>query len=297
MAYQQTEDKVKTKQERTKAAIALAMQSRWSEAVAVNRSLINDFPGDLESYNRMGRALTELGRIDEAREAFGRVLEVSPHNTIARKNLDRLEQLGDNLPRNQPTHRRATRAFIGESGKTLVTSLVNVAPPKTLARLTPGDDVNLELAGRRLNVRDEAYGRGARSGRIEDGLQAQAADERREPVRGDGKERRRPGGHDHHPRGLQASLSQAGIVSFPSKASSGAYVSSPPLGDDAREDENAVEAKRINAAKDWSDDDTEPGDDEAFYAVHSPHHQLGERGLLAVGAGRTAGTHQRGDSQ
>ena len=64
MAYQQTEDKVKTKQERTKAAIALAMQSRWTEAVAVNRSLIDDFPGDLESHNRMGRALTELGRID-----------------------------------------------------------------------------------------------------------------------------------------------------------------------------------------------------------------------------------------
>ena len=115
MAYQQTEDKVKTKQERTKFAITLAMQNRWSEAVAVNRSLIDDFPGDLESYNRMGRALTELGRIDEAREAFRRVLEVSPHNTIAiRKNLDRLDQLGrqpapspaDEPPGHAGLHRR-----------------------------------------------------------------------------------------------------------------------------------------------------------------------------------------------
>ena len=35
---------------------------------------------------------------------------------------------------------------------------MNVAPPKTLARLTPGDDVNLELSGRRLNVTDEVSG-------------------------------------------------------------------------------------------------------------------------------------------
>ncbi len=263
MAYQQTEDKVKTKQERTKAAIALAMQSRWTEAVAVNRSLIDDFPGDLESYNRVGRALTELGRIDEAREAFRRVLEVSPHNTIARKNLDRLEQLGDNLPRHQPTHRRATRAFIGESGKTLVTSLVNVAPPKALARLTPGDDVNLELSGRRLNVADEVSGE--ELGQVE----SKTASRIKRLMSGGNRYAATVKGVADRAvtiiiREVYKHPSQAGIVSFPSKASSGAYVSGPSLGDDTTEDESVVEAKRINAAKDWSDDDTEPGDDEVF---------------------------------
>lgn len=262
MGYQQTEDKMKTKQERTKAAIALAMQSRWPEAVAVNRSLVDDFPGDLESYNRMGRALTELGRIDEAREAFRRVLEVSPHNTIARKNLDRLEQLGDNLPRHQASHRKATRAFIGESGKTLVTSLVNVASPKTLARLTPGDDVNLELVGRRLNVTDEASSE--EIGQVE----SKTASRIKRLMSGGNRYAATVKSVDDRVviiiREVYKHPSQARIVSFPSKASSGAYVSSTPLGDDAREDENAVEAKRINAAKDWSDDDTEPGDDEAF---------------------------------
>ncbi len=263
MAYQQTKDKVKTKQERTKVAIALAMQGRWPEAVTVNRSLIEDFPGDLESYNRMGRALTEVGRIDEAREAFRRVLEVSPHNTIARKNVDRLDQLGDNLPRHQPTNRRATQAFIGESGKTLVTSLVNIAPPKTLARLTPGDDVNLELAGRRLNVREES--KGEELGQVE-------------PKTASRLKRLMSGGNRYAAtvksvedrevtiiiREVYKHPSQARIVSFPSKASSGAYSVSSSPANDSTEDVSAVEAKRINAAKDWSDDDTEPGDDEAF---------------------------------
>ena len=263
MAYQQTEDKVKTKQERTKAAITLAMQSRWSEAVAVNRSLIDDFPGDLESYNRMGRALTELGRIDDAREAFRRVLEVSPHNTIARKNLDRLDQLGDNLPRHQPAQRRATQAFIGESGKTLVTSLVNVAPPKTLASLTPGDDVNLELSGRRLNVIDEVSGE--ELGQVE----SKTASRLKRLMSGGNRYAATVKSVDDREvtiiiREVYKHPSQARIVSFPSRASSGANVSSPSPVYDSAEDENAVEAKRINSAKDWSDDDTEPGDDEAF---------------------------------
>ena len=263
MAYQQIEDKVKAKQERTKRAIALAMKNRWPEAVAINRSLIEDFPGDLESYNRMGRALTELGRIDEAREAFRRVLEVSPHNTIARKNLDRLDQLGDNLPRHQPTNRRAARAFIGESGKTLVTSLVNVAPPQTLARLTPGDDVNLELAGRRLNVREEASGE--ELGQVE----SKTASRLKRLMSGGNRYAATVKSVDDRAvtiiiREVYKHPSQVGIVSFPSKASSGSYASSAPAGYDSAEDENAVEAKRINAAKDWSDDDTEPGDDEAF---------------------------------
>ena len=263
MAFQQTDDKVKTKQERTKMAIALAMQNRWTEAVAVNRSLVEDFPGDLESYNRMGRALTELGRIDEAREAFRRVLEVSPHNTIARKNLDRLDQLGDDLPRHQPAQRRATQAFIGESGKTLVTSLMDVAPSKTLARLTPGDGLNLELMGRRLNVKDEVSGE--ELGQVE----PKTASRLKRLMSGGNRYQATVKSVDDREvtiiiREVYKHPSQVGIVSFPSKVPSGAYISSPSLGYDSAEDENAVEAKRINAAKDWSDDDTEPGDDEVF---------------------------------
>ena len=44
MAYQQTEDKVKAKQERTKRAIAMAMQNRWPEAVAMNQVIDRGLP-------------------------------------------------------------------------------------------------------------------------------------------------------------------------------------------------------------------------------------------------------------
>ena len=211
----------------------------------------------------MGRALTETGRIEEARDAFRRVLEVSPHNTIARKNLDRLEKLGDDLPRQQTVHRKATRAFIGESGKTLVTSLVNVAPLKLLARLTPGDDVSLELSGRRLNVKDDVSGE--ELGQVE----SKTASRLKRLMSGGNRYQATVKSVEEREvtiiiREVYKHPSQARIVSFPSKSSAGTSVPSASPRYDSAEDEQAAEAKRINAAKDWSDDDTEPGDDEAF---------------------------------
>ena len=50
------------RQQRTQHAIQLAMQGQWQEAAAVNRAIIAVFPNDVDAYNRLGKALTELGR-------------------------------------------------------------------------------------------------------------------------------------------------------------------------------------------------------------------------------------------
>ena len=63
------EDKSKTKKSQTKMAVALAMERRWEEAAGVNRAIIEDFPDELEAYNRLGKALSELGQNGEASEA------------------------------------------------------------------------------------------------------------------------------------------------------------------------------------------------------------------------------------
>ena len=75
------------KNDLTRQAVALAMESRWEEAVEVNRAILDDFPTDLETCNRLGKALSELGQNVEARKAFERALSISPNNPIAKKNL------------------------------------------------------------------------------------------------------------------------------------------------------------------------------------------------------------------
>lgn len=68
MSYQE-EKQVRLRRQGSKHAIALAMQGRWREAVAVNKSLIESFSRDVDAYNRLGKAHMEMGEYPQAREA------------------------------------------------------------------------------------------------------------------------------------------------------------------------------------------------------------------------------------
>ena len=83
----------RSRKQRTDAAIAYALERRWTEAADENRSLLEEFPDDMEAANRLGKALTELGDLDGATTAYGRTLEMDPTNAIARRNLTRIEEM------------------------------------------------------------------------------------------------------------------------------------------------------------------------------------------------------------
>ncbi|HIC69884.1 MAG TPA: tetratricopeptide repeat protein, partial [Candidatus Latescibacteria bacterium] len=114
------EEQQKIKRDLAKHAVALAMKSRWDEAVAVNRSILTDYPDDLEACNRLGKALSELGHNRDAKDAFQQALAISPINVIAKKNLDRLKRLADETPRSGPRSNATPQVFIEESGKAAV---------------------------------------------------------------------------------------------------------------------------------------------------------------------------------
>jgi len=163
MVQYQTGGKARLKRQRTDQAIALAMQSRWEEAVEVNRSIIEVFPTDVDAHNRLGKALTELGCYDEARENYSRALEIDPNNTIAQKNLARLSDLEEGQFMLSGGHPKLDpHVFVAETGKTGLTDLHQPAPREVLARMTSGDQVYLRASGNSLiveNVRGEYLGR------------------------------------------------------------------------------------------------------------------------------------------
>jgi tetratricopeptide (TPR) repeat protein len=152
MVFNQLSDRGKLRRHRTNEAIALAMQSRWEEAVVVNRSIIAVFPDDADAYNRLGKALTQLGNYTEAREAYGQALSIEPNNSIARKNFDRLSHLNEADP--QPKGRKgvSSHVFIEETGKADVAELESLAPQSVLAKMAAGDPVSLRAEGQRLLV-------------------------------------------------------------------------------------------------------------------------------------------------
>lgn len=154
MSYQE-EDKALIRRQRSKEAIALVMQSRWEEAVAVNRSIIESFPTDIDAYNRLGRALMELGEYVQAREAYSQALALNPNNSIARKNLDRLSHLKEAQSFPVGDHHEVTpHLFIEEVGKAAVVALHRLAPKDVLAKMVAGTQVYLEVRGTGLIVKN-----------------------------------------------------------------------------------------------------------------------------------------------
>ena len=257
-------DRNRTRKDLAKRAIGLAMKARWDEAVELNQEILREFEDDLEAHNRLGKALSELGRNREAMRAFERALQISPYNSIAKKNIDRLSRLGDESSGAPEPSLTSRPVFIEESGKSGGTSLVNLAPPDVLVRLAPGHPVDLAHEEGRLKV---AKPSGEYVGQVEPKLASRLT-------------RLMKGGNRYE--GAVTSVgereitimisetykhqSQAGIVSFPSKGTGNnrVYLSNAILTEMA--DDEPPETQQM-VIKDWSDDDTEPGDDDAFTPV------------------------------
>ncbi len=163
MAYQE-EEQVRLRRQRSKQAIALAMKGRWREAVAANEDIITSFPGDVDAYNRMGRAHIELGEYALAKEAYARTIELDPYNIIAQKNLQRLSYLGEGAGEEDDSDRVEPQHFIEETGKAGVVALYRLAPLAVLAKMGAGDRVYLKADGAGLNVEN---GRGEYVGQVE----------------------------------------------------------------------------------------------------------------------------------
>ena len=117
-------EQLKPKSQYVDEAIQLAISGRWEAALDLNRVIVERFGKDQETHNRLGKALTELGRLDEAKAEYEATLALNPLNLIARKNTSKLESLA-----------RAKEAialggakvdlnlFVEEMGKTITTTL------------------------------------------------------------------------------------------------------------------------------------------------------------------------------
>ena len=146
------EEKARRRREKTREAIALALEGEWERATRVNRDVLRLFPEDVDALNRLGKAFLELGRYTVATEAFESAARIAPHNTIAKKNLERLAHLRETTSPPKQGKVVTPVLLIEESGKSGVVVLQDPASPEVLARIAAGDSVMLESRGHALVV-------------------------------------------------------------------------------------------------------------------------------------------------
>jgi len=158
------EKQTRYKQQRSKEAIDKAMQARWQEAVDVNKEILESFPEDVDTYNRLGRAYMELGSYKQAREAYSRSVKLDPYNAIAARNMRRLNDIKEGAQAEVEKDKVEPQQFIEEIGKAGVVALAELAPKEKRASTVAGDKAVLKMEGATLVAEN---GRGEYLGKVE----------------------------------------------------------------------------------------------------------------------------------
>jgi len=138
-------------------AIQAALSGNWSEAIRLNKVILQSSENNLDALNRLAYALSKCGKYNEACKIYQIVLKHDSYNPLALKNLEKCKQLkNDRLPKStapqyKPNTPISPSLFLSNAQKTKSVQLINSAPRRALQAVSSGEEI-FPLA-RRFEVR------------------------------------------------------------------------------------------------------------------------------------------------
>src|ERR1700681_1862248 len=142
----ETGEHLKPRSQFADEAVQLAIAGKWDEAAKLNKFIIESFGTDEETQNRLGKALSELGKLKDAKAAYEVALKLNPMNSIAKKNAARINAL---LHQKEGLKVGGTRVdlnlFVEEMGKTVITALDNPVGSDICSKVAAGDVAELRI--------------------------------------------------------------------------------------------------------------------------------------------------------
>lgn len=120
-------------------AIRAALSGDWENAVEINLEILSESPKNIGALNRLGKAYTELGQKEAAKDAYTQVLKIDKYDVIASKNLKLLPHQKNNLS----NITLIEEDFIELPGITKSTLLIKVANRDILLGLSCKQKLNL----------------------------------------------------------------------------------------------------------------------------------------------------------
>jgi hypothetical protein len=144
----ETGEHLKPKSQYADDAVQLAIAGKWDDAVKLNKFIVESFGADEETQNRLGKALSELGKLKDAKLAYEAALKLNPMNSIAKKNAARINTL---LHQKEGLKVGGTRVdlnlFVEEMGKTVITTLETPPGVDICSKVAAGDVAELRIEG------------------------------------------------------------------------------------------------------------------------------------------------------
>ena len=141
-----------------KTAISAALSQEWQKAISANQSLLKENKEDVSSMNRLAYAYVRIGKPDEAKKLYKKILQLDKYNNIAINNLEKLNSLPKSIKSAQNKKSVSIVSpslFIEEPGKTKTIALINIAPVVILSGLNPGELIFLHAKKHSIDVRSE----------------------------------------------------------------------------------------------------------------------------------------------
>src|SRR5438128_5555072 len=161
----ETSEHLKPRSQYADDAVQLAIAGKWDEAVKLNKFIIESFGADEETQNRLGKALSELGKLKEAKASYEAALKINPMNSIAKKNAARINAL---LHQKEGRKVGGTRVdlnlFVEEMGKTVITTVDSPPNVDICSKVAAGDVAELKIEGDAIGIETS---RGVRLGQLE----------------------------------------------------------------------------------------------------------------------------------
>src|SRR6202162_397812 len=144
----ETGEHLKPRSQYADEAVQLAIAGKWDEAVKLNKFIIESFGADEETQTRLGKALSELGKLKDAKAAYEVALKLNPMNSIAKRNAARINAL---LHQKEGLKVGGTKVdlnlFVEEMGKTVITTLENPPGSDICSKVAAGDVAELRIDG------------------------------------------------------------------------------------------------------------------------------------------------------
>jgi len=134
-------------------AIDHAAAARWAEAADTNRKIL-ELGSDAEAENRLAKSLWNWASLAKRESTTRSRLALDPTNRIAERKhrapARPHERGGDKSAAPEKAEKAPVAIFVEETGKTGFAMLTDLASPRALAHVNPGDSVELIPEGNRL---------------------------------------------------------------------------------------------------------------------------------------------------